>query len=69
MDERYIIIPHKTNLSYRFDGNEETTIELEMHLIFDIVNQRVITVCNSLEEAKIKIEELKKQVSSRPRMK
>ncbi|WP_205559181.1 hypothetical protein, partial [Pectobacterium brasiliense] len=59
----------KTNLSYRFDGNEETTIELEMHLIFDIVNQRVITVCNSLEEAQIKIEELKKQVSSRPRMK
>ncbi|MBA0199456.1 MULTISPECIES: hypothetical protein [Pectobacterium] len=69
MDERYVIAPHKTNLSYRFDGNEEVTIELEMHLIFDTVNQRVITICNSLEEAQIKIEELKRKVSSRPRIK
>lgn len=68
MNEQYVIVPHNTNLSYKFDNNEETIIELEMHLIFDTVNQRVIAVCNLLEEAQIKIEELKRQVSSRPRM-
>lgn len=67
MTERFLITEHKTTVTHKISDEKEFTQELEIYIVFDTNSQAVVGVYGTLEEAQLKIAELKENLQSSPK--
>lgn len=67
MTERFLITEYKTTVTHKINDENEFTQELESYIVFDTNSQAVVGVYGTLEEAQLKIAELKENLKSSPK--